>query len=869
MKPILYPPEERDFDNNGLGILSDAISCVVTWKANGIYDLTMEYPMDGIHFDKITDRCIIMAIPTPYKKAQPFRIAKITTLMDGTATIYAKHVAYDLEGFPLLPFSASSAAAAMAGLLTNAAVAPGFTFWTDKTTVASFNVPLPTSIWSVLGGSEGSILDVYGGQYDFDIWAVKLYNQLGQDNGVVIRYGKNLVDLDQERNLAKMYTGVFPYWADSNGENMVVCDPKIVPVEGNFNYTNILTLDLSGEWQDPPTPEQLKTRTERYIKDNKLGEPTVSITVSHEMLEQTDEYAGLSMLERCSVFDTVSVQFEKLGVDAKATIVSAETDVLLERYNKLDIGSVRANIVDTVLDQEQQIQKKPDTNTVQQAIKNTADKIIGAKGGSKLDIFDGEKTVGTMYLDTDSVDTAKNIIIINNEGIAFSNAGINGPWTTAIGIDGTLATQWIQTWRLDAAVVHTGILQSRDGKTFFLDLDAGVLKMQATELTIAGKTVDEIAQEKADGVSQDLADFVDTVTADIDNLQSQIDGQIQTWFYDYEPTAENAPANGWTSTEDKNKHLGDLFYIVDNPTSGGRVYRWALVSGEYKWIIVEDEDTAKALAAAAAAQDTADGKRRVFVSQPVPPYDVGDLWAQGSGGDLMRCNVARASGNYVAADWGKASKYIDSAEAGSIAADAVDAQTQLDIFNKLTNNGALQGLYMEDGKLYINCEYLGAQTITSANGVLSINLATGILNISMGKNALKISTNGMTYSNPDGHLGSSYVGSSGLSVSNFSQYVLHYPEATEVGQEGEVFLYWNVTDTGRRKLLRVDDILAESISVSSGSNLAYLKTDGPMKLRSDNYGVQIGKYGTNLNGAYWDNIVTQDGQVKRVLVDLG
>lgn len=187
------------------------------------------------------------------------------------------------------------------------------------------------------------------------------------------------------------------------------------------------------------------------------------------------------------------------------------------------------------------------------------------------------------------------------------------------------------------------------------------------EVDKANQTITAIV-EKTEGydtqfseIRQDLESITSTVSSQIGSLQEQIDGQIQTWFYDYIPSSSNAPANSWTTTQEKNNHLGDLFYIVNNSTAGGRAYRWALIGSVYQWVLIEDEDVAKALADAAKAQDTADGKRRVFVSQPKPPYDIGDLWTQGVDGDIMRCKVSRQSGNYVASDWVKASKYTDDA----------------------------------------------------------------------------------------------------------------------------------------------------------------------------------------------------------------
>lgn len=270
---------------------------------------------------------------------------------------------------------------------------------------------------------------------------------------------------------------------------------------------------------------------------------------------------------------------------------------------------------------------------------------------------------------------------------------------------------------INASYMVSGILRSKDGKTFYLDLDSGVLKGEFEELSISGKDV----------VTGDvLEEYAQSVTESIDHLQQQIDGQIQSWFYDYVPTTSNYPASEWTTDALKNEHLGDLFYIVDNEESGGLTYRWAIAGDSYQWVLVEDSDVAKALAQAAKAQDTADGKRRVFVRQPAPPYDEGDLWTDGA--DLKVCQTARASGSYYEADWKLATDYIDSGTAEEIAKGKVDAQTQADIFNKLTNNGALEGVYMKDGQLYINASYLATGILTSKDGKsFYLDLDNGIL----------------------------------------------------------------------------------------------------------------------------------------------
>ena len=296
MIPILFPSNETVFRTQGLGALSDCISCTVTEERNGVFELEMEYPTYGIHFDEIADRCIVYAIPSPYRNPQPFRIYRVTKPIRRVCTIYARHISYDLSGVPLNPFTANSAAAAMSGLKSNAEYEHSFTFWTDKTTSAVFSVGVPSRTRSVLGGQEGSILDVYGGEYEWDKFTVKLYNQRGQDNGVTIRYGKNLTDIEQDRNISKVVTGIYPYWVDSDG-NLVTCNPKIIAAPGKYDFINVVPVDFSSDFQEKPTQSQLEARAKQYVNANNIGIPAVSITASFIQLEQTLEYIHLAFLQ--------------------------------------------------------------------------------------------------------------------------------------------------------------------------------------------------------------------------------------------------------------------------------------------------------------------------------------------------------------------------------------------------------------------------------------------------------------------------------------------------------------------------------------------------------------------------------------------
>lgn len=212
---------------------------------------------------------------------------------------------------------------------------------------------------------------------------------------------------------------------------------------------------------------------------------------------------------------------------------------------------------------------------------------------------------------------------------------------------------------------------------------------------------------KKDNYTDDstVNDFIqNTYDPKIEDIQTQIDGKIDTYFYDYEPTLSNVPASAWTTDELKTVHNGDLFFWKTK----GYTYRFLKIDSVWQWFRIKDSQIDKAMKDASNAQDTADSKRRVFVTTPAPPYDVGDLWTQGKNGDLMRCKVAKASGTFVTTDWEKAVKYTDD----SAVDDLDEALTQENIFNRLTNNGKTQGIYIENGDLYVNATYIKSGKLT-------------------------------------------------------------------------------------------------------------------------------------------------------------
>jgi phage minor structural protein len=481
--PILYSATETNYDNNGIGILSACVSCEVTEEANGAFELAMTYPMDGVHFAEIGDRAIIKAKADQFRDPQLFRVYAISRPMSGVVTVLAEHISYDLSGIPVKPFSANSASASLAGLKNNSVIDCPFEFWTDKDTVSKFSVTNPASIRSRLGGADGSILDVYGGEYEFDNYTVKLHNNRGENRGVSIRYGKNLTDIQQDQNCSSVATGIYPYWVDGDSDVLVELPEKIVNAPGTYNFTKIKTVDFSQEFESQPTDEQLRIRAEKYIADNDIGIPKVSMTVSFAQLEQYEEYKNLKLLERVSLFDTVNVEFPALRVSATAKAVKMAYDVLADRVKSVTLGSVRANIADTIVEQQKEMEKAPTKTDLERAKDAATSWLTNGKGYAYFRKDDSGNIVDILFMDTQSPATAVNVMRVGQSGIGFSQNGVNGQYESAWTIDGKFVADFITAGTLNAALldvinlsansITAGTLASTDGKSVVIDLDEG------------------------------------------------------------------------------------------------------------------------------------------------------------------------------------------------------------------------------------------------------------------------------------------------------------------------------------------------------------------------------------------------------------
>ena len=453
MLPILFTENTTVFTSNGVGRLSDAVSCIVTEERNGRFDLTLEYPLTGVHFENIRIRSIIGVIPAPGKTLQAFRVNNISRPLNGLVTINAEHISYELSKNVAMPFSVTASASAcntvLQTLKSNAVETCPFTFWTDVNTVASYQQTIPATIRQRLGGVAGSVLDQYGGEFEFDNYTVKLHKKRGAASGITLLYGKNLIDLSQEEEISNTVTGIVPFWVDSEGGNLVTLPEKAVYGSHAGDYSTALTveMDFSGEFQEQPSEAQLRTAANNFVSEPDFGVPKVSIDVSFVNLKDTEEYKDVSSLQQAYLCDTITVKFEKLGVDTTAKIVKVEFDVLQERYKSMAVGSIRANLSTQSVETTSSISSMAERvrsnfaqmdENIETEIRN-ATEWLTSSGGYVIAIknLDGSWKE-LLFMDTDDVDTAINVLRINQNGIGFSSNGVGGPYTQAWTLDGRL-----------------------------------------------------------------------------------------------------------------------------------------------------------------------------------------------------------------------------------------------------------------------------------------------------------------------------------------------------------------------------------------------------------------------------------------------
>ena len=487
MIPVLYNHAEKDFVSNGLGRLTDCISCTVTEQRNGEFKCEFEYPIFGKHYSEISEGCIIFVTHDNSGIPQPFDVYSRSVPIDGVVTFQAAHISYRLSNVVLKPFTATSCASTLAAIPDAAMNECEFQFTTDKNVNSDFNLTYPVQAKAILCGMEGSILDVYGtGEYKFDNFLVTLYLHRGVDTDVQIRYGKNLVDMTDEADSSNTYNAVVPYWispddgtvltlpeyavvatyapgytdfwTDDNGAFMT--DENGEQFEFDYVVLKPVTLDLTQTYETKPTLAQMRTKARQSADDH--VNLSRSISVNFVQLWQSEEYADYAPLQQLNLCDTAEVIYN--GETVRLKVVETEYDVLRDRYTKIELGNPPQSYADVITGElNEKLKIVPSKMEMQAAITSATEMITGVQGGNVVIVQENGKPQEILIMDTDDVETAVHVLRINMNGIGFSKTGVNGEYHTAWTLEGEFVADFIRAGTLNGNLIRGGKLTALDG----------------------------------------------------------------------------------------------------------------------------------------------------------------------------------------------------------------------------------------------------------------------------------------------------------------------------------------------------------------------------------------------------------------------
>ena len=436
MIPILYDQSEKEFTSGGLGFLADCTSCRVSQERNGIFECEFIYPITGPKYNLIQERAIIFATHDDTGIPQPFDIYARSAPIDGLVTFYAHHISYRLSNAVVMPFAAESCADAMTQIQANLITDrdDDFTFWTDKTTTGDYAKTVPSIVRTALGGENGSILDVYGkGDYEFDKFAVKLYQNRGRDTNVEIRYGKNLTNIEHKVDRSEAYNAIVPYWLNEETGTIVTLPEGFVSYDDGTAYIVAIPFSMNEYFETQPTEAELREQAQILLDSSDAWVPEEGFSVDFVQLWQTEEYEQYAPLQRVNLCDTVRVYYPELGVNAvREKVVKTVYNTLLDRYDEITLNELPTTLSEMTQEQISADTANNVTDSELTAAINLAIQLIrGGLGGYVAMPADQDGLPQMIYiLDSPNSSTATNVIRLDHTGIAVSREGIDAEsWT--------------------------------------------------------------------------------------------------------------------------------------------------------------------------------------------------------------------------------------------------------------------------------------------------------------------------------------------------------------------------------------------------------------------------------------------------------
>lgn len=503
MIPILYDSPlykevngemvEVDFNNGGIGWLKDCIKCTVTEELNGGYECEFSYPITGQHYSQITPDRIIKVKSNETSNLQLFRIYRQSKPINGVVKFYCQHISYDLNTNMVTPFAITSSThvtSVLTDILEHCYYAHRFTAVSQSGNYCKFDLKTPVSARKCIGGMEGSILDRVHGEFEFDNFTIKHYASRGQNNGVVIQYGKNLTDITADTSIADTYTSIYPYATDEDGDYYELPE-KVIELQSNTSYgePRTLPIDLSSKFDSETriTETLLRQYANEYINNNSIDEIKQNIKISFVQLWQAKEYETIALLERVALGDTVTVKYPALGVSVQAKVIKTVYDVLAEKYIEIEVGQAKSNFANTLNKVQSDFKTMSDymrtqPSLMEKAIQNATNLITGQSGGYIIfrnftDIFDNQgnkirtetlpqgQPAEMLIMDNPDITQALHVWRYNLSGWGYSSHGVNGPFALAATSDGAIVADFITTGTLNADLIRTGVIRDTQNNT--------------------------------------------------------------------------------------------------------------------------------------------------------------------------------------------------------------------------------------------------------------------------------------------------------------------------------------------------------------------------------------------------------------------
>ena len=479
MIPILYRA-----DGSCVGPLADCTRCYTTQERNGLYEAEIDYPMSSPLFSEISDGCYCMVKTDDVAEPQKMTIYGQTKPLYGITTLKCEHWRYQLNNVPVARGRYTGTPAAVLGsMAVSVDSTTDFTFWSDISAVRTIDVSVPTTLGKLLAGQEGSILDTFGGEYEFNNSTVKLHHSRGLTRATEIRYAKNLTGFTCEKDTSRTYTHVYPYYYSEVDNAYVELQSKTITLSGadSLPFKRCYMLDLSASFDNTPTAAQLEAKTQSFINANQLDTISYSYQVSFVPLWQTTEYKNISALERCSLCDTVPVIHAKAGERVRAKIIRTVYDGLAERYVNMELGNSVSSFAQTVAQNLQQIDGRiTKTKSFLQIVVRQATATITGNRGGYVVLYDSNgdgEPDEILIMDTPSILTAVHVWRWNVSGLGYSDHGYGGPYTTAITMQGSINADFVTTGTLLADLIKAGIISDVSGN-IAIDMANGAFTMK-------------------------------------------------------------------------------------------------------------------------------------------------------------------------------------------------------------------------------------------------------------------------------------------------------------------------------------------------------------------------------------------------------